>query len=119
MKHSIVVIASNKTMDKIMHACDVFEDFKILIEEPVLIEANFKDELSLKQVIDGMKEAFEKDGTRRVIAIFKPFAVEGAWCDQSIIMVSNGYKFGKLYDHLLALNYSGPLPRQYLDQKVV
>jgi len=116
MNHKIVVITSHKLKDQLMHAADVFESFKVLMEEPVLVDADFKNEMTLKQISDGLKEAFEKDGTHRVIAVFKPFVVEGAWCDQSIIFVSNGFQFDKFYDLLLRLNYSGPLPRRFLDE---
>lgn len=119
MKHKIVVILSNRTKDKMMHACDVFESFKTLIEDPLLLDANFKDELTLTQIIAGLKEAYEKDGTHRVVAVFKPFVPEGSWIDQEIIMISTGQKFGKFYDMLAHLNYSGKLwPRRFLDEKV-
>ena len=72
----------------------------------------------LKEIIADTKKSIESEGVYRVVAIFNPFMVEGAWCDQSIIMVSNGKKFGKFYDSLQQLHFVGPMPRRYLNEKV-
>lgn len=112
-KASVVVIAVNILKDKMMHDMDMFESWKVLMEEPIVFSGELTEGATLTTVCAKTKAAVEHSGEYRVIAVFQPFTVEGAWCDRNVVMVSTGKKFGKFADVLEAHNYFGVMPRKY------
>lgn len=115
----IIAILCPVLKDRFMHAADVFEPFKRLIEpEPFAVAAELEDGKPLEPVLAKFKEVLEATAQYEVLAVFHPYRPEGAWCNQEVIMVSTGYTFCKFADYLERLNYRGPMPRKYLDQKV-
>lgn len=114
-KFKVVIVASHLAKDHMMHATDMFEPWKVLIEDPVPISGTLKETETLSSAIPRMKTTIEASKKYRVIAIFTPYKEEGAWCDQSILTVSTGKQFCKFADYLEYFNYAGPMPRRYLE----
>jgi hypothetical protein len=112
-KASLIVVASHIQKDRMMHTADLFEDWKVLIEEPITFSGELTEGATLVTVCEKTKAAVEFSGEYRVIAVFQPFTVDGAWCDRSVVMVSTGHAFCKFADILEKFNYFGVMPRKF------
>lgn len=113
---SITIIVCPVKIDEIMHCFDLFEPFKRMILEPKSITGNLDEGKSISEAIEKIKKGLESNGEYKVLAIFDPLLLEGAWCDREVILVSNGSEWGKFADLLKGLGYKGPLPKQYTNE---
>ena len=99
-KINCIVIAGNKQKDALMHHFDLFESFKVLAEV-TQVTITLKPEHNLIGIIERLKLEYEQEG-QRVIAIFYPNKPDGAWKDDTVKIISNGYNF-VMFDKLLTI----------------
>lgn len=113
-KITMITILCPIIQDRFMHAADVFEPFKRLIEDPFTVTGEMEEGRNLADVLAKFRTVMEGTGKYEVLAVFHPHLEEGAWCNQEVIMVSTGHQFCKFADLLAHLNYRGPEPKRYL-----
>lgn len=95
------VIGGDIKLDEIMHVCDMFENFKVLINfEPLVIKIMLKDgeklsEERFKLWVDTIKN----NKLNRIVAIFIPFT-NYIWKDETVKVVSNGKSWAMFDDYL-------------------
>jgi hypothetical protein len=114
----ITLVCSPIVQTQFMQAADMFERWKVLVEEPIHFQAEVKVGETPSGVIAKVRDAVNAHHEKkyRVIAAFQPGSDEGAWCDQEIVMVSTGHHFCKFADYLKHHLYLGPEPKRYPDQ---
>jgi len=105
-KLNITIICSDRKKDEMMHAFGVFEPFKRLGEVHHII-GDLNDGVTQSQALENIRNAFEKDGTYRILAIFIPNDPEGAYIDSTVKAVSDGCKWTLFKKMLDAYQYSG------------
>lgn len=113
-KVTLIAILCPIIQDRFMHAADVFEPFKRLIEEPFCVTGELEEGKTLAGALTKFKTVMEGTGKYEVLAVFHPHLEEGAWCNQEVIMVSTGHQFCKFADLLDHHGYRGPEPKRYL-----
>ncbi|MFA5312751.1 MAG: hypothetical protein WC375_05430 [Methanomassiliicoccales archaeon] len=107
-KLNIVIICSDSKKDQMMHAFDVFEPFKRLGEVHHMT-GDLNDGVTQSQALENIRNAFEKDGTYRILAIFIPNDPEGAFIDTTVKVISNGSQWGLFKNLLASLQYAGDM----------
>lgn len=115
-KITLIAIMTDIWCDDMMHGFDIFETWKRLIVDPHEIVIELKNDKPLKEIIEKTKRQLESTGKYKVQAIFHPYLEEGAWCNKSTIVVSNGKQYCKFADLLKLHNYVGALPKEYLNE---
>jgi hypothetical protein len=93
--------------DRFMHAADLFEPFKVLIEEPIHISGYIAEGNDTASCITKTRAALEKTGDYRVIAIWCLQHPEGAYRDETVKVVSTGH--GWCLFHELLERYQYPV----------
>lgn len=79
-----------------MQAADVFEKWKVLVEEPISLEITVGKRADITLCLDAIRQAHKEDADAKfkLIAIWVPNIEEGAWCDPDIKVMSTGKKWG-------------------------
>lgn len=101
----IVVLASPVAKDKFMHAADVFEPFKVLVEKPTVLRAIPRDGETPASIIGKIKSAIDAQGTYRVVAIWQDGNEEGAWRDETVKVVSTGKQWSLIEPYLALFGF--------------
>lgn len=97
----VVALAGEKRLDDFMHAADVFEPSKRLVNVYTFkTTSENKNGLLLRY-----KDALEKTGLR-VVAVFVLGDPENAWVDNTVKMISNGQTWRMLSEFLDACNFN-------------
>jgi len=118
----LIAVMGDARMDQYMHAVDLFEHFKRLIDtdargipqcqsfyltlEPKIAEPDYV------KLIGWLKDAIAKEGSKRLLACFAPGIETGAWRDETCTHVSTGKSWCELAPLLERWGYAGRLHKE-------
>lgn len=90
-----------------MHAADLFEPFKVLIDPPLHLTGKIIPGNTTESCLAKIRASLESTGEYRVIAIWRMGHQEGAWRDEAVKTVSTGKTWCLFADLLAREGYSG------------
>lgn len=96
-KHTLVIVAGDRTLDRFMHAADMFAPFKRLIMSPMFIDVTLKPRHRISTTVQKVRKKFAEDKKMFLVAILVK-GKKSRWVDPEIKVVSNGYQWGLLRD---------------------
>jgi len=112
---TLLVLMGDAMSDRMMHAADMFESFKALVDvneggRPRITEIALtlnREPTDLPKIVREMKTALEWCD-KRVTALWVEGHPETLWVDPAIKVISSGYNWGKLSQWLAAQHLPVP-----------
>jgi hypothetical protein len=107
---SLCAIVSPVGKTHFMQAADLFERFKVLIEEPIHLSGYIQEGNTTETCIAKTRAALEGKNdangeTYRVIAIWRAGHAEGAYWDNDVRVVSTGHSFAMFHEILRQMDF--------------
>lgn len=90
LKHfKLHLVFKDVARTKLMQAADVFEPFKVLMADEIVLDVDASRDVS--ESISKIRKQFDIDKRRwELIAIWRPEDTDGAWRDENVKVLSTG-----------------------------
>lgn len=98
-KYRIAIIGGCTVLDQWMHAADLFENFKRLISEPVILDIELRPEQAIDKKIADVVAQFSTQQEFFPVAVLA-LGTPHRWVDPQVKVISNGYGWAMLKDFL-------------------